>query len=67
MAAYEVIDSALVSVYVLGFVFVGFNVLLIDGLLALNLAWNDASDNIYLLSCIIDTVNLKGLFMDSSP
>ena len=55
------------SVYVLGFVFVGFNVLLIDGLLALNLAWNDASDNIYLLSCIIDTVNLKGLFMDSSP
>ena len=52
VAASEVINSALVSVSVLGSVFVNFNVFFRDDFHALNLAWPDARDYIYQISCI---------------
>ena len=52
VAVSEVIDSASVSVSVLGLVFVNFNVLFRYYFLALNLVWPDARDPISLMSCI---------------
>ena len=52
IAASGVIDSVLVSVSVLGLVFVSFNVLFKDDFLALTQAWPDERDTISLMSCI---------------
>ena len=60
MAASEVINYPLVSVYVLGLVFVNFDMFFRDDLLALNLYCLGARDNISLMSCIRKTATLKG-------
>ena len=59
MDASEVIDSALMSVSVLGLAFVNFNVFFKDDSLALTLDWPDEMYPIYLMYCIGERFNLK--------
>ena len=67
MSASEVIDSVLVSVSMLGLVFLKFNVFFKDDFIALTLAWPDTRDPIYLMSYIGERVTLKGFCVYSSP
>ena len=67
LAVSEVIDSASEYFFVLGLVFVNFNVFSKDYFLALTLAWPDSIDHIILMSCIGERVTLKGFCMNSSP